>query len=160
MANKIHPSAVIEVGATLGDGITVGPFCHVGPQVVLGDGVELKSHVCVMGNTAIGEKTRVFPFASLGGEPQDLKYRGEDTRLVVGARCTIREGVTMNSGTAQGDGLTKVGDDCIFLAYSHVAHDCIIGNNVTLTNGVITTGSGWATPGEGRSAVLTATLKF
>lgn len=140
MANQIHPSAVIEPGATLGDGITIGPFTYVGAGVTLADGVELLNHVSIMGNTTIGEKTKVFPFASLGGAPQDLKYQGEDTRLIVGARCTIREGVTMNSGTAQGDGLTQVGDDCTFLAYSHVAHDCIVGNHVVFSNNVMLAG--------------------
>lgn len=137
---NIHPSAVVETGAKLGVGVTIGPFCHVGPQVVLGDGVELKSHVVVAGHTVIGAGTRVFPFASLGHEPQDLKFNGEETRLEIGARCTIREGVTMNPGTAGGGSLTKVGDDCTFLAYSHVAHDCIVGSHVVFSNNVMLAG--------------------
>ncbi len=140
MERRVHPSAVVEPGATLGDGVIIAPLCYVGPGVTLGAGVELKNHVSIAGNTTLGENTRVFPFASLGCEPQDLKYRGEDTRLVIGARCTIREGVTMNSGTAQGDGLTRVGDDCTFLAYSHVAHDCRVGNHVVFSNNVMLAG--------------------
>lgn len=140
MANQIHPSAVIEPGAKLGDGVIIGPFTYVGAGVTLGDGVELKNHVSVMGNTTIGEKTRVFPFASLGAEPQDLKYRGEASTLVIGARCAIREGVTMNPGTAGGRMTTEVGDDCTFLANSHVGHDCKVGNHVILSNNVMLAG--------------------
>lgn len=140
MTNLIHPSAVIEDGATIGADVRIGPFCFVGAGVTLGDGVELKNHVSIMGNTSIGEKTRVFPFASLGAEPQDLKFRGEETRLVIGARCAIREGVTMNPGTAGGRMITEVGDDCTFLANSHVGHDCKVGNQVILSNNVMLAG--------------------
>lgn len=140
MASHIHPSAVIESGARIGNDVTIGPFSYVGAQVTLADGVELKNHVSVTGNTSIGEKTRVFPFASLGGEPQDLKFKGEDSRLVIGARCAIREGVTMNPGTAGGRMITEVGDDCTFLANSHVGHDCKVGNHVILSNNVMLAG--------------------
>ena len=140
MANQIHPLSVVDPAATLGDGVRIGPFCTVGPAVTLGDGVELVSHVAVAGETRVGAQTRIFPFASLGGPPQDLKYKGEESRLDVGARCHIREGVTMNSGTAGGGHLTKVGDDCTFLAYSHVAHDCIVGNGVIFSNNVMLAG--------------------
>ena len=136
----IHPSAIVEPGATLGQGVQVGPFCHVGPQVRLGDGVVLKSHVIVAGDTVIGEDTIVFPFACLGEVPQDLKYDGEDTRLVIGARNRIREYVTMNPGTAGGGGLTQVGDDGLFMTGSHVAHDCRIGDHVILVNNVAIAG--------------------
>lgn len=134
---EVHPSAVVEAGAQLGEGVRIGPFCHVGAQVVLGDRVELKAHVSVSGVTAIGESTVVHPYASLGGPPQDMKHSGGESRLKIGANCIIREGVTMNAGTDYGRQETRVGDNCFFLAYSHVAHDCIVGNNVTMTNGAV-----------------------
>ena len=137
---RIHPSAVVEDGATFGDGVSIGPFCHVGPQVRLADGVELLGQCSVQGDTHIGERTRIFPFASIGGQPQDLKYHGEPVQLRVGADCTIREGVTMNPGTEGGGSITKVGDRCAFLANSHVAHDCIVGNNVIFSNNVMLAG--------------------
>jgi UDP-N-acetylglucosamine acyltransferase len=130
----IHPSAVIEEGARIGDGCEIGPFCHIGPDVVLHDRVVLKSHVVVTGRTEIGEETMVFPFAVIGEIPQDLKFKGEKTRLVIGKRNRIREHVTMNSGTDGGGGETRVGDDGLFMAGCHVAHDAIIGNNVILVN--------------------------
>ena len=133
-AAVIHPSAVIEEGAQIADGCTVGPFCHIGPEVVLGKGVTLKSHVVVTGDTVIGEDTLIHSFAVIGDIPQDKKFGGERTKLVVGKRNRIREHVTMNAGTAGGGGLTKVGDDGLFMAGCHVAHDCIIGNNVILVN--------------------------
>ena len=137
---QIHPSAIVEPGAELGQGARIGPFCHVGPQVRLGDGVELKSHVVVAGETEIGEGTVIFPFASIGQAPQDLKFGGERTRLVIGARNRIREYVTMNPGTAGGGGLTQIGDDGLFMSSSHVAHDCRIGNHVILVNSVAIAG--------------------
>lgn len=137
---RIHPSAIVEPGAELGQGVRVGPFCHVGPRVRLGAGVELKSHVVIAGDTIIGDGTVVFPFACIGEAPQDLKFQGEDTRLVIGARNRIREYVTMNPGTAGGGGLTQVGDDGLFMAGSHVAHDCRIGNGVILVNNVAVAG--------------------
>lgn len=130
----IHPSSVIEAGAVIGPDCRIGPFCIVGPKVVLGRGVELKSHVVVTGQTEIGDETVVFPFTTLGEIPQDLKFRGEETRLVIGARNRIRENVTMNTGTEGGGGVTRVGDDGLFMAGSHVAHDCQIGNHVILVN--------------------------
>ena len=136
----IHPSACVEPGAALGEGVEIGPFCHVGPRVKLGEGVKLLSHVVVAGETQIGARTRVFPFASLGHEPQDLKYRGENTVLVIGADCLIRESVTMNPGTAGGGGETVVGKGCAFLAGSHVAHDCRVGDGVILSNNVMLAG--------------------
>lgn len=134
MSTEIHPSAIIEPGAQIGPGCRIGPFCSVGPQVVLGDGVELKSHVVVTGDTHIGAQTTVFPFSVIGEIPQDLKFGGEQTRLRIGARNRIREHVTMNTGTAGGGGETRVGDDGLFMAGCHIAHDAQIGNNVIIVN--------------------------
>ncbi|WP_405405566.1 acyl-ACP--UDP-N-acetylglucosamine O-acyltransferase [Paracoccus sp. Ld10] len=136
----IHPSAVIEPGARIGAGVRIGPFCVVGPKVQLADGVELKSHVVVTGDTSVGEGTVIFPFASIGEVPQDLKFDGEDVRLKIGARNRIREYVTMNPGTAGGGSETVVGDDGLFMASSHVGHDCRIGNRVILANSVAIAG--------------------
>lgn len=134
MTQSIHPTAVIAQGAVVGSDVRIGPYCVVGPHVVLGDGVELKSHVCVEGRTTIGEGTTVWPFASLGSAPQDLKYKGEDSTLVIGKHNKIREHVTMNPGTQTGAMTTVVGDHCLFMVGSHVAHDCVVGNNVILAN--------------------------
>ncbi|MDR3375651.1 MAG: acyl-ACP--UDP-N-acetylglucosamine O-acyltransferase [Ancalomicrobiaceae bacterium] len=131
---RIHPSSVVEDGAQIGADVVVGPFCHVGPDVVLGDGVELKSHVAVAGHTTLGEAVMVFPFASVGHRPQDLKYRGEPSRLTIGARTVIREQATLNPGTAGGGMLTSVGTDCLIMACAHVGHDCKVGNHVILVN--------------------------
>lgn len=131
---SIHPSAVVEEGAQIGAGCRIGPFCHVGPEVVLGDGVRLHSHVVVTGQTSIGPETEIFPFAVIGGIPQDLKFRGEKTRLEIGARNRIREHVTMNTGTEGGGGLTRIGDDGLFMAGCHVAHDVQVGNRVIIVN--------------------------
>lgn len=130
----IHPSAVIADSASLGKDVRVGPFCVVGPHVTLEDGVELKSHVVVDGHTHIGEKTQIFPFASIGHQPQDLKYAGEKTTLKIGKHNVIREHVTMNPGTVTGNAQTVIGDHCLFMMGAHVAHDCIVGNNVILAN--------------------------
>ncbi|SLN12113.1 Acyl-[acyl-carrier-protein]--UDP-N-acetylglucosamine O-acyltransferase [Roseovarius litorisediminis] len=131
---QIHPSAIVEDGAQLGQGCQIGPFCHIGADVRLGDRVQLKSHVVVTGVTEIGEDTVVFPFSCIGEVPQDLKFKGEKTRLVIGARNRIREHVTMNTGTHGGGGLTQVGNDGLFMAGCHVAHDVRIGNNVIVVN--------------------------
>ncbi|AWI83499.1 acyl-[acyl-carrier-protein]--UDP-N-acetylglucosamine O-acyltransferase [Alloyangia pacifica] len=130
----IHPSAYVEPGAQIGEGCKIGPFCHVGPEVVLAANVELKSHVVVTGRTEIGEDTVIFPFAVIGEIPQDLKFRGEKTKLVIGKRNRIREHVTMNSGTEGGGGVTRVGDDGLFMAGCHVAHDAQVGDRVILVN--------------------------
>ncbi|SNS44144.1 acyl-[acyl-carrier-protein]--UDP-N-acetylglucosamine O-acyltransferase [Antarctobacter heliothermus] len=130
----IHPAAVVENGAQIGQDCVIGPFCHIGPEVVLHDGVELKSHVVVTGKTVIGTETVVFPFAVIGEIPQDLKFRGEKTSLVIGERNRIREHVTMNTGTEGGGGVTRVGNDGLFMAGCHVAHDVQVGNNVILVN--------------------------
>lgn len=130
----IHPSAVVEKGAVLGTNVGIGPFCYVGAEAVLGDGVQLVSHVSVTGATTIGAGTRVQAFAALGGLPQDKKHKGGRTTLTIGANCDIRESATMHRGTDYGRGATVVGDNGFFLAYSHVAHDCVVGDNVTLTH--------------------------
>ncbi len=130
----IHPAAIVEPGAEIGEGCHIGPFCHVGPQVRLCPGVTLKSHVVVTGATEIGEGTVIFPFSCIGEIPQDLKYRGEKTRLVIGARNRIREHVTMNTGTEGGGGVTRVGDDGLFMAGCHVAHDVQIGDRAIVVN--------------------------
>ena len=131
---QIHPSAVVEPGAELGQGVEIGPFCHVGPEAKLGDGVVLKSHVVVSGRTQVGEETVIFPFCCIGEIPQDLKFKGEATELRIGARNRIREHVTMNTGTEGGGGITRVGDDGLFMAGCHVAHDCQVGNRVIIVN--------------------------
>lgn len=130
----IHPTACVEEGAVLGEGCVIGPFCLVGAEVVLGARVQLKSHVVVTGQTEIGEDTVVFPFAVIGEIPQDLKFRGEKSRLVIGARNRIREHVTMNVGTEAGGGVTRVGDDGLFMAGCHIAHDAQIGDRVIVVN--------------------------
>ncbi|GAA6165126.1 acyl-ACP--UDP-N-acetylglucosamine O-acyltransferase [Pelagimonas sp. KU-00592-HH] len=131
---RVHPSAVIEEGAVIAAGSEVGPFCVVGADVVLHEGVVLKSHVVVTGHTEIGKDTVVFPFAVIGEIPQDLKFKGEASRLEIGERNRIREHVTMNSGTEGGGGVTKIGDDGLFMAGCHIAHDAIIGDRVIVVN--------------------------
>jgi len=140
MADNIHPTAIVEDGASIGEGVSIGAYSHIGPDVTIGAGSQLFSHVVVAGHTTIGERGRIFPFASVGHEPQDLKYRGEKTFLEIGDDCMIREGVTMNPGTAGDNGITKIGNNCVFLAYAHVAHDCMIGNNVIFSNATMVAG--------------------
>jgi len=130
----IHPTAIVEKGAELGVDVKIGPYCVVGANVKLGDRAELKSHVAVDGCTTIGEGTVIFPFASLGHAPQDLKYKGEKSQLIIGKNNKIREHVTMNPGTEGGAMKTVVGDNCLFMTASHVAHDCVVGNNVIMAN--------------------------
>lgn len=136
----IHPTAIVEDGARLGEGVRLGPYCHIGPQVILGEGCELVSHAVVAGHTEIGPRTRIFPFASIGHQPQDLKYRGEPSRLVIGADCIIREGVTINPGTKGGGMETILGDRCALLANSHIGHDCRLGSDIVLSNNVMLAG--------------------
>ena len=133
-AAELHPSAVVDPAAQIGAGCTIGPFCVVGPEVALGEGVQLKSHVVVTGDTEVGEGTVVFPGAVLGEVPQDLKYAGERTALRIGARNRIREGATMNLGTAGGGGVTRVGDDNLFMTGAHVGHDAQVGSRVVMAN--------------------------
>jgi UDP-N-acetylglucosamine acyltransferase len=128
----IHPTAVIDAGAKIGKGVRVGPYCVVGPSVQLDDGVTLKAHVVVDGQTIIGARTTIYPFASIGSAPQDLKYNGESSQLIIGANNTIREHATMNPGTTGGGLRTVIGDNCLFMVGTHVAHDCVIGNHVIM----------------------------
>ncbi len=132
--SMIDSTARIEDGAVIGEGVSIGPYCVVGANVTIGPECRLLSHVHVAGHTTIGAGCSIYPFASLGGSPQDLGYRGEPTRLEIGEGCTIRESVTMNTGTVKGGGLTKVGARGFFMAYSHVGHDCIVGNDVIFAN--------------------------
>ncbi|MFN4129301.1 MAG: acyl-ACP--UDP-N-acetylglucosamine O-acyltransferase [Paracoccaceae bacterium] len=131
---RIHPMAVIEPGAAIGAGVEVGPFAVIGAGVTLAAGVVVKSHAVVTGWTDVGEGTVIFPFACVGEVPQDLKFKGERTRLFVGARCKIREGATLNTGTEGGGGITRVGDDCLLMTGAHVGHDATMGNRVILAN--------------------------
>ena len=130
----------VDPKAQIGVGCKIGPFCTIGPDVVLGDGAILESHVSLAGRTVIGPRAHVFPFASIGHIPQDLKYHDEPSTLIVGSDCKIREGVTMNPGTEGGGMVTRVGDHCTFLAGAHVAHDCLVGNNVIFSNNVMLAG--------------------
>lgn len=147
MTSGIHPTAIVDPAANIAKNVSIGPYCIVGPQVTLGEGVILYSHAVIDGDTTIGEGTEVFPFASLGHRPQDKKFKGEKSQLVIGKRNVIREHVTMNPGTEGGGMVTRIGDDCLFMASSHVAHDCQIGNQVILANnatlaGHVTVGNG------------------
>lgn len=132
--STVHPTAIIEDGAQIGENVSIGPYSVVGSNVELGDGVTLESHVVVTGDTSIGANTRVFPFASIGSQPQDLKFKGESSRLEIGCNNVIREHVTMNPGTEGGGLLTKVGNNCLFMMGAHVAHDCRVGDHVILVN--------------------------
>jgi UDP-N-acetylglucosamine acyltransferase len=131
---SIHPAASVDNRAKLGAGVEIGPFCVIGPNVEIGDHARVHSHVAIAGHTQIGEGSEIFPFASLGHNPQDRKFRGEASRLVIGPRNVIREYVTMNGGTEAGGLVTHTGANCLFLAGSHVAHDCRLGDNVLLVN--------------------------
>jgi UDP-N-acetylglucosamine acyltransferase len=133
----IDPTARIEPGAAIGHNASIGPYCVVGSHAVVGDGCRLVAHVHVTGHTTIGPRTVLHPFASLGSPPQSVKYRGGPTRLLVGADCDIREGVTMNTGTEDGGGVTEVGDRCFLMVGSHIGHDCVVGNDVTFANNVV-----------------------
>jgi UDP-N-acetylglucosamine acyltransferase len=129
---QIHPTAIVAPGAVLADDVAIGPYCVVGGEVVLSAGVRLMAHVVIDGRTTIGDGTRIFPFASIGLDPQDLKYGGEASSLVIGRNNRIREYVTINPGTAGGGMVTRIGDDCLLMAGAHVAHDCQIGDHVIL----------------------------
>jgi UDP-N-acetylglucosamine acyltransferase len=137
---SVHPSAIVDPAATLADDVTIGPFCTVGAEVTLEAGVTLLSHVVVDGRTRVGSGTRIYPFATVGLPPQDLKFKGEKTDLVIGANNVIREHVTMNPGTEGGGGLTRIGDGGLFMVGCHVAHDCHIGDGVILANNVLLAG--------------------
>lgn len=132
--SNIHPTAIIDQGAEIADGVTIGPYSVIGDGVRIGIGTEIASHVVIKGPTVIGENNRIFQFSSIGDEPQDKKYAGEDTRLEIGDGNTIREFCTINRGTSQDDGVTRLGNDNWIMAYVHVAHDCTVGNDVILAN--------------------------
>jgi UDP-N-acetylglucosamine acyltransferase len=131
---RVDPTARVAEGARLADDVEIGPYCIIGRDVELCAGARLLAHVNVSGVTIIGERTVVYPFASLGTPPQSIRYAGEPTRLVIGADCTIRESVTMNTGTKDGRGVTEVGDRGFFMAYSHIGHDCVVGSDVVFAN--------------------------
>ncbi len=131
---KIHESSVVSSEAVLGNDVVIGPYCTISDKVILKDGVELVSHVSLAGDTIIGNNCKIFPFASVGHEPQDLKFKGENSKLIIGNNNIIREHVTINPGTTGGGMITTIGNNCLFMVGSHVAHDCIIGNHVILVN--------------------------
>lgn len=132
----IHPSALVDPAAELGEGVQIGPFAVIGPHVRIGDGCRIGAHCVIEGHTTLGADNRVFQFASLGAAPQDKKYAGEPTRLEIGAGNTIREFVTINTGTVQDGGVTRLGDDNWIMAYVHIAHDCQVGSHTILANAV------------------------
>ena len=132
----IHKSSLIDKGAKIGKDVKIGPFCYIGSKVHIGDNAELVSNIHIEGNTKIGKGTKIFPFASIGTQPQDLKYKGESNSLEIGENNVIREYVTINPGTAGGGNKTVIGNNCLFMISSHVAHDCKIGNNVVIANNV------------------------
>jgi UDP-N-acetylglucosamine acyltransferase len=134
MSPAVHPTAIVADGAKLGDGVEIGPYCIVGPKVTLGQGVRLLSHVVIDGLTSLGDECTIHPFACLGAQPQHLGHKGDDTRLVIGARNIIREHVTMHAGTSMGRTVTAVGDDGLFMVGAHVAHDCVVGSKVVFAN--------------------------
>ena len=137
---QVHPTAVVHPGARLHETVEVGPYSVIGEKVTIGAGTRVAPHVVIEGRTTIGERNRIFQFASVGGAPQDLKYAGEDTQLIIGDGNTLRESVTMNIGTVGGGGVTRVGNNNLFMAYSHVAHDCAVGNGCIIANGVALAG--------------------
>ncbi len=147
----VHPSAIIDPGARVTASCRIGPYCVIGADVELGDSCELNCHVVIQGPTRIGAENRIFPFASIGLPPQDLKYSGEPTRLEIGDRNVIREFVTISRGTVAGGGITRVGSDGLIMAYAHIAHDCHIGDHVILANAATLGGhvtvEDWATVG-------------
>jgi UDP-N-acetylglucosamine acyltransferase len=137
---SVHPSSIIAEGAIIPASCTVGPFCTIGPNVVLGEHCDLISHIVLDGHTKIGDNVRIFPFASVGVAPQDLKYKGEPTACEIGADTVIRESVTISRGTEGGGGITRVGSNCLIMAYSHIGHDSQIGNHCILANGTTLAG--------------------
>ncbi|MEP2978753.1 MAG: acyl-ACP--UDP-N-acetylglucosamine O-acyltransferase [Lentilitoribacter sp.] len=134
---EIHPTAIVEDGATIGEGCKIGPFSIIGPKVKLGSNITIRSHVVIDGNTSIGSGCSIFSHAILGTEPQNVHYKGEDTELIIGKNCQIRESVTMNTGMPDAGNKTVVGDNCLFLVNSHVGHDCRLGDNIILSNNVM-----------------------
>jgi UDP-N-acetylglucosamine acyltransferase len=136
LQTQIHPTAIVESGAEIGQGVKIGPFCTVGANAVLEDGVELVSHVAVDGRTRLGAGAKIFPFSTIGLAPQDLKYKGEETETVIGPRTQIREHASIHRGTVTGTGITRIGADCLLMATVHVAHDCIVGDGCIISNNV------------------------
>jgi len=134
VSDHIHRSAIVDPGARIPESCSIGPFCIVGAEVEMGENCELLSHVVVGGPSKIGDNNRVFPFTTLGLEPQDLKFKGEKTRLEIGDNNVIRESVTIHRGTTAGTGLTRIGSNCLIMAYTHIAHDCDIADNVIMAN--------------------------
>ena len=132
----IHKTAVIDAKAKISDNVKIGPYSVIGPNVEIGEGTVIQSHVSIVGDTKIGMNNKIYPFASIGNDPQDLKFKGEETKLEIGDNNKIREYVTINPGTEGGGGLTKVGSNCLFMVSSHIAHDCLVGDNVILANNV------------------------
>ena len=132
----IHKTAIVNSKAKIASSANIGPYCVIGANVKIGENVTIHSHVSVSGNTKIGNDNKIYPFASIGNDPQDLKYNGEETKLIIGDNNKIREYVTINPGTEGGGGLTKIGNNCLFMISSHVAHDCYVGNNVIIANNV------------------------
>ena len=132
----IHETAIVDKNAKVHSSVSIGPFSVIGPNVEIGENVVIQSHVNITGNTIIGSGNKFYPFASIGNDPQDLKYNGEDTKLIIGNNNKFREYVTVNPGTIGGGGSTKIGDNCLFMISSHVAHDCMVGNNVIIANNV------------------------
>lgn len=137
---RVHPTAVVAESAVVGDGSRIGPYCVIGADVTIGRDCEIGPHAVLEGPTRIGNGNRIFQFASIGAAPQDTKYRGEPTRLEIGDRNVFREGVTAHRGTAGGSGVTRIGSDGLYMAYSHVAHDCELGNHVVMANGAALAG--------------------
>ncbi len=157
MRTLIHPTAIIEPGASLGEAVKIGPFCTVGRDVVLENGVELISHAAIEGRTRVGAGAKIFPFCTIGLAPQDLKYKGEDTETIIGPRTQIREHASIQRGTVTGTGITVIGADCLLMATVHVAHDCVLGDGVIISNNVALGGHVELGPGAiigGNSALL------
>ena len=136
----IHKTAIVDSKAKVAATTEIGPYCVIGPNVIIGENVKIHSHVNISGNTTIGKNNKIYPFASIGNDPQDLKYNGEETKLIIGNNNKIREYVTINPGTIGGVGLTKIGNNCLFMVSSHIAHDCIVGDNVIIANNVAIAG--------------------
>ena len=155
--SNIHQTAIVDAGAEIDPSVTIGPYAVIGPHVRIGAGTVVGAHCVIEGRTTIGRDNRIFQFASLGAVPQDKKYAGEDTRLVIGDRNTIREFCTFNTGTAQDKGVTTIGDDNWIMAYVHIAHDCVVGHHTTMANNTTLAGhvdvGDWATVG-GLTGVL------
>ena len=132
----IHKTAIVDIKAKISDNVEIGPYCIIGPEVEIGSNSVLHSHVNIVGNTKIGENNQIYPFSSIGTPPQDLKYKGEKNSLIIGNNNKLREYVNINPGTEQGGGITRIGDNNLFMVYCHVAHDCLISNNIVLANNV------------------------